>query len=147
MSNIVKHYLDVAVQKICLPWTGTFQQMQHKTKPEKVIERLGVGLADGQQTFWWSLNVVCNKSHRRLRACWWLGSNAITERRWVSHFSSRINFFCMLDCSSIDKPGSLSSPSKDPPLPASDWSVFSAFSSEICTCVFLQISGAKKGDY
>lgn len=94
VSNTVKHHLNIAAHKIYLSWAGTFQQMQHKTKPEKKgIERLGVGLADGQQTFWWSLNVVCNKSHRRLRACWWLGPNVITERRWVSHFSSRINFF------------------------------------------------------
>lgn len=113
--------------------------MQRKTKAEKKgIERLGVGLArlaDGQQTFWWSLNVVCNKSHRRLRACWRLGSNVITERRWVSHFSSHINFFYMLDCSSIDEPGSLRSPSKDRALPASDWLVFPTSIPKLCLCV------------
>lgn len=133
----VKHYLDAAVQRIYLSRARTFQQMQRKTKAEKKgIERLGVGLArlaDGQQTFWWSLNVVCNKSHRRLRACWRLGSNVITERRWVSHFSSHINFFYMLDCSGIDEPGSLRSPSKDPALPASDWLVFPTSIPKLCS--------------
>lgn len=74
---------------------------KQKNKQKKGIERLSVGLADGLQTFWWSLNVVCNKSHRCLRACWWLDSNVITERRWGSHFSSHFNFFYMLRCSSI----------------------------------------------
>lgn len=81
-----------------LPTNATLNK---KTKQKKGIERLSVGLADGLQTFWWSLNAVCNKSHRCLRACWWLDSNVITERRWGSHFSSHFNLFYMLRCSSI----------------------------------------------